>query len=90
MKAYDEKHKAAPPFKVGKKVWLLKYHMRIKQLLDKLDNKWLELFEIKEVVSCNARRLKLLETIQIHPVFHVSLLEPHNDQESEWPAQMQP
>ena len=29
------------------------------------------------------------ETVQIHPVFHVSLLEPHNDQESEQPVQMQ-
>src|SRR5437762_1891197 len=89
VKAYDEKHKATLPFKVGEKVWLLRHHMRMKQPSDKLDDKWLGLFKIKEVISCNAKRLKLPKTVQIYPVFHVSLLELHNDQESERPVQMQ-
>ena len=63
MKAYNEKHKATSPFEVGKKVWLLRYHMRTKWPLDKLDDKWLGLFKIKEVISYNTRRLKLPETI---------------------------
>src|SRR6266480_1724706 len=88
-KAYDEKHKTAPPFEVGKKVWLLRCHIRMKRPSDKLDDKWLGPFKIKEVISRNARRLKLPETVRIHPVFHVSLLEPHNNQESERLAQMQ-
>ena len=27
VKAYDEKHKAAPSFEVGDKVWLLRHHI---------------------------------------------------------------
>ena len=62
-KAYDEKHKATLPFKVGEKVWLLRCHIRMKRLSDKLDDKWLGPFEIKEVIGHNARRLKLPETV---------------------------
>src|SRR6266480_3473177 len=62
-KAYNEKHKATPPFEVEEKVWLLRHHIRMKQPLDKLDDKWLEPFKIKKVISCNAKRLKLPETV---------------------------
>ena len=89
VKAYNKKHKATLPFEVGEKVWLLRCYMRMKWPLDKLNDKWLEPFEIKEVISHNARRLKLPKTIQIHLFFYISLLEPYNDQELEWPAQMQ-
>ena len=58
--------------------------------LDKLDNKWLGPFMIKQVIGHNARYLELPETMHIHPVFHVSLLEPYNGQESERPTQEPP
>ena len=45
---------------------------------------------IKQVIGYNARHLELLETICIYPVFHVSLLEPYNGQESERPTQELP
>ena len=61
--AYDRKHKAAPLFKPGEKVWLLRCHIKMKRLSDKLDNKQLGLFEIKEVVGRNARHLILPKTI---------------------------
>ena len=60
---YDRKHKAAPPFKLEEKMQLLRHYIKMKQPLDKLDNKQLGLFEIKEVVGCNARHLILPETI---------------------------
>src|SRR5205809_3919909 len=83
VKAYDEKHKATPSFEVGDKVWLLQRHIRMKWLSDKLDDKRLGPFMIKQVISHNARCLKLPEIIRINPVFYVSLLEPYNGQESD-------
>ena len=78
-KAYNKKHKATPSLEVGDKVWLLWCHIQMKQLSDKLDDKQLGPFMIKQVISHNARCLKLLETMHIHLVFHILLLELYND-----------
>ena len=43
----------------------------------KLDVRRLGPYEIVEAVGRSAFRLKLPPSMQIHPVFHVSLLEPH-------------
>jgi hypothetical protein len=45
-------------------------------LARKLDHKFYRPFEILEVVSPMALRLRLLKTWKIHPVFQVSLIEP--------------
>ena len=45
---------------------------------------------IKQVISHNARCLELPGTMCIHPIFHISLLEPYNGQESEQPTQEPP
>ena len=42
----------------------------------KLDNKKLGLFRVLKEIGMHARHLELLVTIQIHPIFHISLLEP--------------
>ena len=55
----------------------------MKRLSDKLDDKWLGPFMIKQVIGYNTRCLELPETMRIHPVFYVLLLEPYNGQESE-------
>jgi hypothetical protein len=46
-----------------------------KRRLNKLDERYLGPFEIIQVVSPTAYKLKLPDTLKIHPVFHVSLLE---------------
>ena len=45
---------------------------------------------IKQVIGYNAKHLELLETICIYLIFYVSLLEPYNSQELEWPIQELP
>src|SRR5437667_6790094 len=71
VKAYDEKHKAAPSLEVGDKAWPLRRHIRMKWPLDKLDDKWLGPFMIKQVIGYNTRCLELPETMRIHLVFHI-------------------
>ena len=63
-------------FQVGDKVWLDARHIKIKRPSRKLDWKKLGRFTIKRVVSKYAYELNLPASMKIHPVFHVSLLEP--------------
>jgi len=62
----------------------------MKQPLDKLDDKRLGPFMIKQVIGCNIRYLELPETMHIYPIFYVLLLEPYNGHELERPTQEPP
>ena len=61
----------------GQKVWLLRRHITTRRPSKKLDVRRLGPYEIVELVGKSAYRLKLPPSMQIHPVFHVSMLEPH-------------
>src|SRR5882672_8780829 len=66
-----------PPFRVGDTVWLDAHNIKTTRPLKKLDHHFLGLFPIVERVSSHAFRLGLsLPLSRIHPVFHVSLLQP--------------
>jgi hypothetical protein len=73
---YDAKHQRIE-FKVGDKVWLSLQNIRTQRPSKKLDWKKLGPFEITERIGMQAYRLALPPALKIHPVFHVSLLEPH-------------
>jgi len=45
----------------------------------KLDHKFLGPFEIIKKIGSHAYELKLPSSMQVHPVFHVSLLSPSNN-----------
>ena len=50
----------------------------------KLENRYLGLFEIKDVINTQAYRLALPKSFgKVHPVFYVSLLEPYNRRSEE-------
>ena len=66
----------APSFRVGDEVWLNAKNIKTKRPSKKLDWKKLGRFTIKRVVSKYAYELDLPTSMKIHPVFHVSLLEP--------------
>jgi len=57
----------------------LRRFITTKRPSSKLDYTRLGLFEVIEKISIRAFKLKLPETIKIHPVFHVSLLEPFTE-----------
>jgi len=68
-----------PAFAPGDKVWLLRTNIKTARPSSKLDVHKLGPFEIVEAVNSRSFRLALPpEMSRIHPVFHVSLLEPFN------------
>jgi diacylglycerol kinase len=54
---------------------LIQRNIQTKQLSTKLDHKKLELFKIKRIIRLINYKLVLPRTINIYPVFHISLLE---------------
>jgi hypothetical protein len=73
---------AVPPelFQVGKKVWLNAKNIKTKRPSKKLDSKKLGPFVIDKEISSHAFRLALPPGMSLlHPVFHVSLLEPYQE-----------
>jgi hypothetical protein len=73
---YNTKRSMEPTLKKGDKVYLLRRNINTKRPSDKLDHKKLGPFRIVEVVGPVNYRLELPKTMNIHPVFHISLLEP--------------
>lgn len=65
-----------PSFKKGDKVYLTRKNIKTKQPNNKLDCKQIRPFKVKRKISNTNYELSLPRSIQIHPIFHISLLEP--------------
>ena len=65
-----------PIFRLGDKVWLLRRNVKTTRPCEKLDFQRLGPFVISGQVNDVAFRLDLPSHMHLHPVFHVSLLEP--------------
>jgi hypothetical protein len=72
----NKKRSMEPPLEKGDKVYLLRKNIKTKRPSTKLDFKKLGPFEILEKIGPVNFRLKLPEDSKLHPVFHISLLEP--------------
>ena len=73
----NRRRRPAPDLVPGQLVWLLRRHITTRRPSRKLDVRRLGPFAIVELVGKSAYRLQLPPSMQVHPVFHVSLLEPH-------------
>ncbi|MBW0542637.1 hypothetical protein O181_082352 [Austropuccinia psidii MF-1] len=78
LKRYADKSRASPPvFNPGDMVWLSSKNIKSTRPTKKLSERWLGPFPILKKVSTHAYHLKLpSQWKSIHPVFHISLLEP--------------
>ncbi|KAB5587831.1 Retrotransposable element Tf2 [Ceratobasidium theobromae] len=65
-----------PEFKIGDKVWLLGMNIRSQHPNKKLDHKRYGPFPILKCIGSHTYRLSLPASMQVHNVFHVSLLSP--------------
>jgi hypothetical protein len=72
---YNEYYNIKPMFKKKNKIYLIQRNIQTKQLNTKLDYKKLGLFKIKRVAGLVNYKLMLPRTMNIHPVFYISLLE---------------
>jgi hypothetical protein len=72
---YDIYRNIEPILKKRDKVYLIQRNIQTKQLSIKLDHKKLGLFKIKRVIGLVNYELILPKTINIYPVFYISLLE---------------
>jgi transposase InsO family protein len=76
-KYYDQQHEEGPDLRRGEKVYLLRRNIKTKRPSDKLDHLRLGPFKIEEKLGPVSYRLKLPYSMRkLHPVFHISLLEP--------------
>jgi molybdopterin converting factor small subunit len=75
----DKSRKQNPNISVGDKIWLLHRNMKTRRPSDKLDYCRLGPFRVSKQVNEVAYRLDLPSSMKIHPVFHVSLLEPYRE-----------
>jgi hypothetical protein len=73
---YDRYYNIEPMLKEKNKIYLIQRNIQTKRLNIKLDHKKLGLFKIKRIAGLVNYELVLPKTMNIHLVFHISLLEP--------------
>ncbi|MBW0565357.1 hypothetical protein O181_105072 [Austropuccinia psidii MF-1] len=78
FKKYADRNRAIPPdFQPGDKVWLASKNIKTTRPTKKLSERWVGPFEVLKKIGSHAYHLKLPQQWKsVHPVFHVSLLEP--------------
>jgi len=72
---YNQRHNQKPILKKKNKVYLVRKNINTKRPSDKFDYKKLKLFKIKQIKRLLNYKLALPKTINIFPVFHISLFE---------------
>ena len=88
IKWHDLKAQEGPVFKPGDKVMVDSRNMSTQRPTKKLDHKLRGPWRVVKKVGSRAYELALPPNIKVHPVFHISLLEPYR--ESKYPGRSQP
>jgi hypothetical protein len=72
---YNRKRLRGPTLQEGDPVYLLRKNIKTKRLSTKLDHTKLDLYKIRKVLGPLTYELKLPQSMRIHLVFYISLLE---------------
>jgi hypothetical protein len=83
---YNKSKLEKPRFREKDLIYLLRRNIKTTKLSDKLDYKKFGLFKVKRNIKNISYELYLSLTIRIHPIFHISLLEPADSDISTNPA----
>jgi hypothetical protein len=77
QQTYANKQMQPKEYAIGDSVWLSAKNIRTRRPSRKLDLKYYGPFPIMERIGKQAYKLRLADSVgRIHPIFHVSLLEP--------------
>jgi hypothetical protein len=79
-----------PVLRAGDQVWLKRKNVKTTRPSNKLDYKLLGPYTILARVGSRAYKLDLPSNVNIHPVFHISLLEPSQPTSTTIPGHIQP
>jgi hypothetical protein len=75
-KQANKKRSEGPDLREGGMVYLLRRNIKTKRPSDKLDHTKIGPFKIMKKLGPVTFKLEMPEGMRIHPVFHISLLEP--------------
>ena len=84
---YDKHRKPDPNLKSGDMVWFLPCNVQTTRPSKKLDYKKMGPFKIIKRVGTSSYKLDLPASMTIHNTFHISLLQPYED--NKFPSQIQ-
>jgi hypothetical protein len=90
LKKYADRHRKDITFHVGQKVYLSTKNLSTDRPSKKLDYKKIGPYTITQKINDVAFKVKLPKSMKIHPVFHVSLLEPAQSDPNPKRKQVQP
>jgi hypothetical protein len=93
MAHLEQANKACHPdpiLKQGDSVWLCQKYVKTSQPSGKLDYKLIGPYTILVRVGSRAYKLDLPPSIKLHPVFHISLLEPAEPDSEPIPGHIKP
>lgn len=72
----DRRRRPTPEYQVGKKVRLSTWDLHLAGTARKLGPRFKGPFEVEAIINPVFIKLRLLPSMKVHPVFHVSLLKP--------------
>ena len=84
---YDKHGKPDPNLKSGDMVWFLPRNVKTTRPSKKLDYKKMAPFKIIKKVETSSYKLDRPASMTIHNTFHISVLEPYED--NKFPSQIQ-